>query len=108
VQRFDTIVAGVERKLEVLQKLTERRAEEAVDLRARRISEGLSWLAALTVVTVTFTGIAYFFGARSFVSHRDAIRLWAVVIATLIAVALLLFAHVDRGRPARRGDRRRQ
>lgn len=108
VQRFDTIVAGVERKLEVLQKLTERRAEEAVDLRARRISEGLSWLAALTIVTVTFAGIAYFFGARKFVEDREAIRLSAVVIAGLIAVGLLLFVYMDRGRPPRRRARRRQ
>lgn len=98
VQRFDVIVEGVERKIEVLQRLTQRRADQAAADRSRRISDRLGWLAALTVLTVAIAVIGYFYGARPYVEGHDWVRVAAFVIAAAAAVALIWIAFPRRAR----------
>jgi hypothetical protein len=96
VQRFESVVDGVERKIEVLQRLTQRRADEAAARRARGISESLAFLSALTVVTVAIGVVGYLLGARNYVQGHDELRTVVIVVAALVAVALAGFAY--RGR----------
>ena len=63
VQQFDILVNGVDRKIDALQRLTQRRADQSAAERTRCISTWLGLLAALTIVTATIAGVAYFVGS---------------------------------------------
>lgn len=89
VQRFDAIVAAVERKLDVLQKLAVRRVEQADADRSRRIAKILGGLTMLTVVTVAVALIGAFLGSRS--SEIGSIWWRAAIVAGAFAVGTLIY-----------------
>lgn len=88
VQKFDELVAGVERKVTVLQRLAERRLEEAGAARARRTGNVLSGLTALTVVTLIATLTGYFIGMPSDHSGHPELRVAIVVLAFALATLI--------------------
>jgi len=102
VQRFDTVVDSVERKLDVLEKLAERRVEQANEDRTRRIGNILGLLSALTVVTVAGALIGVFLGSRS--QAVDSIW-WRVAIIAAAAVATFALYSVFFLRSARSRER---
>jgi cytochrome c553 len=62
VTKFDALVDGVDRKVDALQRVAERRVQQAAATRARRTSTILSGLTALTVAIAL---IDYLLGGRS-------------------------------------------
>ncbi len=106
VSRLDTVIDGVDRKVEVLQKVAERRVQQATAAAARRTTAILSFLTALTVVTVSVALIGNFIGNRSDqLGHLD-LRLLVVGIALVTAIAVYLEAFRDRStRRSRRHPR---
>jgi hypothetical protein len=89
-QRFGDLVAAVEGKVENLQRVAERRVQEATVERARRTSNILGGLTALTVVTVVIAGFGSIVGSRSDVLGHLELR-WAAIIAGLCGAAFLFF-----------------
>lgn len=89
VQKFDELVAGVERKIAVLQRVAERRVEEAAAARARRTGNVLSGLTALTVVTLIATLTGYFIGMPS--DHSGHTELRVAIVALAFALATLVY-----------------
>lgn len=85
VQKFDELVAGVERKLAVLERVAERRVEEASAARARRTGNVLSGLTALTVVTLIVALMGYFFGTQSDRGGHAELRVAVAVLAFSLA-----------------------
>lgn len=65
VQRFDALVDAVERKVDALQRVAERRFQQAAARRARRTATILGGLTALTIVSVALALIGYLLGGRS-------------------------------------------
>jgi hypothetical protein len=119
VQKFDELAAGVERKIAVLQRIAERRVEQAAATRARLTGNILSGLTALTVVTVVVTLMAYLVGTRADRSGHTELRLVVVALAFALATLILLKVldvrrglwarfrpQADRGRRAPRGPGR--
>lgn len=88
VQKFDELVAGVERKVAALQSVAERRVEEASAARARRTGNVLSGLTALTVVTLVVTLLGYFIGTQSDRDGHTELRLAIVVLAFALATLI--------------------
>jgi hypothetical protein len=86
VQKFDELVAGVERKIAVLQRVAERRLEEAGAARARRTGNVLSGLTALTVVTLIVALMGNFIGMRSDQAGHTELRVVIVVLAFAAAI----------------------
>ena len=102
VQKFDELVAGVERKVAVLQRVAERRVEEASAARARRTGNVLSGLTALTVVTLIVTLMGYFIGTQPDRSGHTELRVKMVILAVALATLIFFMAiDVRRGRSAR-------
>jgi hypothetical protein len=100
VTKFDTLVQGVDRKVEVLQRLAERRVQQATAARSRRTSAILSFLTALTIVTVAVALITNFLGSRSDrLGHLD---LRIVIVAAALIAAVGLYREAYRERPRRR------
>jgi hypothetical protein len=64
VQRFDVIVDAVQRKLDVLDKVAQRRVEQATADRTRRVSDILGALTVLSVVTVTVAVLGSILGSN--------------------------------------------
>jgi len=94
VQKFDHLVAAVEGKVETLQRIAERRVQEAAAARERRTSNILSGLTALTVVTVAVALMANFIGTPAdSIGHID-VRIITIIAAFLIA--LLLYREAQR------------
>ncbi len=94
VQKFDELVAGVERKIATLQRIAERRVEEASAVRARRTGNVLSGLTALTVVTLIVTLLASFIGTQSDHSGHTVLRV-AIVAAAFVLASLIYRKAVD-------------
>lgn len=94
VQKFDELVAGVERKVAALQSIAERRVEEASAARARRTGNVLSGLTALTVVTLLVTLTGYFVGMPSDHSGHTELRIGIAVLAFALA-ALIYRKAID-------------
>lgn len=88
VQKFDELVAGVERKIAVLERIAERRLEEASAARARRTGNVLSGLTALTVVTLIVTLTGYFIGMPSDHGGHTELRLAIVALAFVLATLI--------------------
>lgn len=93
VQKFDELVTAVEGKVEVLQRITERRVQEAAAARARRTGNILSGLTALTVVTVVVALIGNFIGTRADAIGHVEIRVVTIAAAFLVATILYLIAQ---------------
>jgi hypothetical protein len=94
VQKFDELVASVEGKLETLQRIAERRVQEASAARARRTGKVLSGLTALTVVTVTVGLVGLFLGTRTDESGHVELRVATVVVA--FALAAIIYREAQR------------
>jgi hypothetical protein len=108
VQKFDTLVDSVERKVEVLQRIAERRVQQAQASRERRTSAILSFLTALTVVTVTVALLGNFLGSRSDALGHIELRLAVVLAAFAAAIGVYYAAFRQRTwRYRRRADRSR-
>jgi hypothetical protein len=88
VQKFDELVASVEGKLETLQRIVERRVQEASAARARRTGKVLSGLTALTVVTVTVGLVGLFLGTRRDASGHVEWRVATVAVAFVLAAII--------------------
>jgi hypothetical protein len=98
VQRFDALVSAVDHKLDVLQKLAQRRVEQANASRTRRIADILGGLTVLTVVTVAVALIGAFLGSRSPGTGPIWLRIVIVVVALAVSIAVYWLAFL---RPAR-------
>jgi hypothetical protein len=111
VSRFDALVAGVDRKVEVLQRVTDRRVQQATTVSARRSTRILGFLTALTVVTVAVALIGSFIGNRSDALGHLPARFAVVGTALLVAIGVYKQAFNDRVTTdglRRRRSRRRQ
>ena len=101
--KFDALVQGVDRKVEVLQRVAERRVHQATAARSRRTSAILSFLTALTIVTVTVALITNFLGSRSDrLGHLD-LRILIVAVVLIASVGLYRGAYRERPRRRRKG-----
>ncbi len=90
VQRFDVVVDAVERKLEILDKVAQRRVVEATEDRARRLSKFAGFFTVLTVVTVTIAVIGATVGS---VSSGGISSFWlrVAVVATASVLSCVLW-----------------
>jgi hypothetical protein len=88
VQKFDELVAGVERKVGALQRIAERRVQEATAARARRTGNILSGLTALTVVTLMVAVMEILIGTRTDAGGHVELRIAIVVAAFAVATAI--------------------
>jgi Mg2+ and Co2+ transporter CorA len=93
-------VAAVEGKVDTLERVAERRVQEATAARARRTGNVLSALTALTVVTVAITVLGGIVGTRSDESGHEQLRYLTAGAAFLLAIAIYL---LTRWRIGRRG-----
>jgi hypothetical protein len=101
VQRFDALVDAVERKVEALQCVAERRYQEAAARRARRTSTILGGLTALTIVSVVLALIASLLGGLSGSGHVE-LRIGIAAAAFVVAGLVYWVAHRERARRRRR------
>jgi hypothetical protein len=99
VTKFDALVQGVDRKVEVLQRIAERRVQQATAARSRRTSAILSFLTALTIVTVTVALITNFLGSRS--DHLGHLELRILIVAVALIASVGLYREAYRERPRR-------
>jgi hypothetical protein len=105
VQKFDELISAVDAKVQLLQRIAERRVQEASAARAQRASRILGGLTALTVVTVAVALMGNFIGTSSIGISTG----WRVLIVTL-AFALAVFLYLQAQREiarTRRGQSRR-
>jgi hypothetical protein len=101
VTKFDALVGGVDRKVEVLQRLADRRVQEATAASTRRSTRILGFLTTLTLVTLSVTLFAYFVGGLS--DETDDIHLnfrWSILFIGVLVAVLMWF--VTFGRPRRK------
>ncbi len=112
VTKLDELVVGVEGKVDALQRVAERRVQEAASTRARRTGSILSGLTALTVVTVAIALVGELLGTRTDSIGHLGLRVGAVLGALMIAVVLYREAHREiwrkRGRVGWAGSRGRR
>jgi hypothetical protein len=97
VQNFDKLVAGVDRKVEVLQKIADRRVQEATAAATRRSAIILGLLTTLTLVTLATTLISYFLGGLS--DNDDHFHLRWSILGLGVLFAILLWAVTFQVRP---------
>lgn len=83
VNKFDTLVQGVDRKIEALRRLTERRVQQAAARRAQRLSLFLAVLTSVTVVGVAAALVDYFVGSRPATDGHDPLRLSVAAVAAV-------------------------
>ncbi|MDP9435199.1 MAG: hypothetical protein M3P93_08410 [Actinomycetota bacterium] len=94
VQRFDSIVEAVERKLDVMDKLAEHRVGQAQAYRARRNGDILGYLTVLTVVTAAGGVIGVLAGAVDPSRGSFGFRLLIVLLALAVASCVYYLAFV--------------
>jgi hypothetical protein len=85
VQRFDAVVDSVERKLQVLDKIAKRRADQASAFRTRRTTDALGYISLLTLVTVTIAVISLLFGSRTPGINSWWVRIPAIAVAFIVS-----------------------
>jgi len=88
VTKFDALINGVDRKVDALQHIADRRVQQAAAVQARRTSAILSFLTALTIVTVTVALIGNFFGGLSDPIGHIELRIMIVGVAFLASIGL--------------------
>jgi hypothetical protein len=95
VDKFGDLVSAVEGKVQALQRIAERRAQQAAVVRARRTSNILSGLTALTVITVAIAVLTNFIGTPAdAISHFD-LRLGVVSFALALALIIFIAVHFE-------------
>jgi len=99
VQRFDALLDAVERKLDVLQKLAQRRVEEATAARARLAGTALGYLSVLTLVGLAVALTGALLGSVPG-SGSVWVRVAIVVVVWLVSIFLwwLIFVRTTRAR----------
>ena len=99
VQRYKTLIDGVDRKVDALRIITDRRAQEVSSAQARRATRSLGLLAALGLVTLVIASFGYFFGSADPVTTKD--RFLPFAVGFVVALALwwwINFSKLRRGR----------
>ena len=96
VQKFDAIVDAVDRKVEVLQRIAQRRVSQAAASRERHTSRILSGLTALTLVTVAVALIGSFLGNRADTLGHIWVRI--IVVGAAVAASIGLYRRAYRER----------
>jgi hypothetical protein len=100
VQKFDELISSVDAKVQLLQRIAERRVQEASAARAQRASRILGGLTALTVVTVAVALMGNFIGTSS-IGVSIGWRVLIVIMAFALAVFLYLQAQREIARTRR-------
>lgn len=100
VHKFDELTASVDAKIQLLQKVAERRVQEASATRAQRAGRILSGLTALTVVTVAVALMGNFIGTSS-MGIGVGWRVLIVILSFSLAVFLYLQAQREIARTRR-------
>ncbi len=93
VQKFGELLQAVEGKVETLQRIAERRVQEAAAARARRTGNILSGLTALTVVTVAVALMGNFLGTPADAGY---VQVRVITVAVAFLTALLLYRELRR------------
>ena len=94
VQKFGALVGGVDRKVDALQRIADRRVQQATSASDRRTARILGSLTSLALVTLATTLLAYFYGGFS-APHNDPqppLRWLFLVVGVVIAVIVWLAA----------------
>jgi hypothetical protein len=108
VTKLGALIGGVERKTDTLQRISERRVQLASAARSRRTSAILSFLTALTVVTVAVALITNFLGSQSDEAGHLQVRILVVLAALIGSFAVYWAAFRERAsRNKQRRSRRR-
>jgi hypothetical protein len=107
VQRFDALLDAVDRKLDVLQKLAQRRVEEATAARARLTGKALEYLSVLTLVGLAIAVTGAVLGSLPG-SGSVSLRIAIVIGVWLLSIFLwwLIFVRTTRARTAYARHRR--
>jgi hypothetical protein len=90
VQKFDSLLKAVVRKLDALDKVAQRRIEQTTAVRNRHIGHLLGSLAVLGLVTLTTAIVGAVAGSISPGQWSVKMRLWLIVGAVVLAVLLFL------------------
>ena len=106
VQKFDSLVDGVDRKVEVLQRIADRRVQEAASASSRRSAIILGLLTTLTLVTLATTLLGYFLGGLSDEDKHPYLR-WSI-LGLGVLLAVLLWSVTFQVRPRRRKGKPRR
>jgi hypothetical protein len=99
-QRLEALITTVDAKLELLQRLSERRLQEATAARNKRVSTVLYLLSAMTAVTVVAAVLGTVMGSPTF--HDAHLTLRYGLTGAGFIFALLLFFIGSQWRPAPR------
>lgn len=98
VTKYDTLVDGVDRKLEALRHITERRVQEAAAAQARRSTVSLGLLTTLGLVTLSIAAVGYFFGSLKEDGATPAARIAVFTAGIMIALVLWWFVFWKRAK----------
>ncbi len=92
VQKFGALTGGVDRKVDALQRIADRRVQQATSASDRRTARILGSLTALALVTLATTLLAYFYGGFSdeLADHHQNLR-WVFLGVGFVTALILWF-----------------
>jgi hypothetical protein len=89
VTKFDSFVSGVDRKVEVLQRIADRRVDEVKSAADRRTARILGFLASLALVTLAITLLGFFIGGVAQDTSEGKVHRYTVLGIGLVCAVLL-------------------